>query len=91
MDKKFLHRVIDQVVGETIMNDGQYRMVTPFTYPTSTSYIYHSGIPSEFKRNFLLHCKNVYGLNGIEIDYVWQKYKSNVFMKIKKLHKEWDN
>jgi hypothetical protein len=70
MDKKFLDKVLDQIVSETKIIDN--RVYTPF-YPSSLSF---SPVTSSFYFfSFSNHCKDVYGLNEEEIDYVWEEYK----------------
>jgi len=64
MDYKFLHRVIDQIVSETKLDYDKEIVNYPFTFYKSS--LLHS---------FSSHCKNVYGLNKEEIDYVWSEYK----------------
>lgn len=74
MDKNFLNKVIDQIVSETIV--GKEKINFPFIVPSSflltpSSIIYYSIYsPSTFRK----HCKEVYGLNDEEIDYVWGYY-----------------
>jgi len=64
MDYKFLHRVIDQIVSETKLDYDKEIVNYPFTFYNPS--LLHS---------FSSHCKNVYGLNKEEIDYVWSEYK----------------
>ena len=77
MDKRFLHKVVDQLVSETKIIDD--RVYTPF-YPSSLSL---SPITSSFYFfSFSSHCKNVYGLNVKEIEYVWGEYKNIINEKL---------
>jgi len=90
MDKKFLHKVIDQIVSETSLDYNEKKIYYPFSfYPLSLLHhtILHS--PSLYS-SFFEHCKNVYGLNGKyndiydnEVDYVWDEYKKIIYDKIK--------
>ena len=86
MDKKFLNKVLDQIVSETrIEFKIRYRrevITSPFFLP-----LFHPQYPLTFShsKNFKIftnHCKNVYGLNDDEVDYVWKKYKDIIKDKI---------
>ena len=63
MDKRFLDKVINQIVSETILDYDEAIIVSPF-HPFTLYY------PS-----FTIHCKDVYGLNEQEIKYVWKEYR----------------
>ena len=82
MDKKFLHKVIDQLVRETMIGNGQNEgsidkgygdvMNTPFytSFPTHLFFIPSTNFrPTTFSD----HCEDVYGLKGIEVEYVWKE------------------
>jgi len=58
MDKRFLHKVIDQIVSETRIdyNELSPTLYTPFPYPP------------------LIISFSVYGLNNDEVRYVWDEY-----------------
>ena len=66
MDKKFLNKVVGQIVSETTIDyRGRGKIFTPFTTFTFPSlYIYY------YRSNFTKHCKEVYGLNEQEIEYI---------------------
>ena len=66
MDYKFLHKVVDQLVYETTIDYENDRIFTPLSSPSS----------------FLKHCKEVYGLNEQEIEYVWKEYRDIINDKI---------
>ena len=84
MDKKFLHKVIDQLVSETRIDGDQKRVFIPFAYPVwSVSYRYLHHYPSELRFNFNRHLSSVYGLTEQEIYYVWKKYENTIKDKIK--------
>ena len=79
MDKKFLHKVLDQIVNETRI-DYEYmggRVFVPFSYPFILFSFFHNVFPSTFPQ-LSKHCKDVYGLNHDEIKYVWREYKNNM-------------
>ena len=84
MDYKFLDKVVDQIVNETTIDYDKEWVYTPFTpFP-----LFYSPISSSFLSNsyspFLLskHCKNIYGLNEDETEYVWNEYKKIIKDKI---------
>ena len=79
MDKKFLDKVVDQIVRETRIDYDRKVIKTPFR-----SYSFYH-IYSTFSRSFPLfsiHCKEVYGLNDDEIEYVWKEYRNIIIYKI---------
>ena len=89
MDYKFLNKVLDQLVSETSVdfNLTQDRWVSIFT--PMVSYPIFSSQPTEqpFTKlfhypMFETHCKEVYGLNDDEIEYVWKEYKQIIKDKI---------
>ncbi len=81
MDKKFLDKVLDQIVRETEIDyRGRGKIFTPFLphhYPSHFSFHF-----SSYRSEFTRHCKNVYGLNDIEVGYVWNEYKNIIKDKI---------
>ena len=90
MNKKYLHRVIDQLVSETRIDyntqegDDEGRIYTPISstpllLPFSFSSPFFSSSSSFF---FSKHCKEVYGLNDDEVKYVWNEYKKIIKDKI---------
>jgi len=79
MNKKYLDKVVDQLVSETrIESNGFY---TPFSSPPSSPYLSSSLLllPIFFSD----HCRDIYGLNNEEINYVWEQYKNIIEDKIK--------
>ena len=88
MDYKFLHKVVDQIVSETIIDYEKGEIQFPFSY--SSPFLSPSLLFSRFLfvspslyLFFSKHCKNVYGLNEQEIEYVWTEYKDIINDKIK--------
>jgi hypothetical protein len=86
MDYKFLDKVVDQIVSETRIDyntqegDDEERIYTPFSSN-------HPNFPFKYSSlvlfySFTKHCKEVYGLNEDEINYVWNKYKNIIKDKI---------
>ena len=81
MDYKFLDKVVDQIVSETTIDYDRKVIGTPlhfipfdFFSPSFTSSIY----PLIFSK----HCRDVYGLNKQEIEYVWEEYRNIIKDKI---------
>ena len=84
MNKKFLDKVVDQIVSETRIdyNELSPTLYTPFPYPPLI--ISFSTFPPRFLfSSFTNHCRDVYGLNDGEIIYVWKKYVNSIKDKIK--------
>ena len=77
MDKKFLDKVVDQIISETIMDYDEERLYTPFS-PIPFFFL----LSFSFRSPFTKHCKNVYGLNIQEIEYVWEEYRRIIKDKI---------
>ena len=80
MDKKYLDKVLEQIVSETdIFEDRGHIFVNyPFTI--------YGGININVKaptKDFRKHCRDVYGLTTDEMNYVWDQYES----MIKKYHR----
>jgi len=76
MDKKFLHRVIDQIVNETEVDYDKGIIKFPFKpYLTTTTPLWPYS-------SFASHCRGVYGLNNYEVKYVWKEYKKIILDKI---------
>ncbi len=74
MDKKFLHRVLDQIVSETTIDYEKERAYTTFSF--------HRFYPSSLSHIFIKHCRDVYGLNKEETEYVWNEYKDIIKDKL---------
>jgi len=96
MDKKFLNKVIDQIVRETRVDYDQEEIYFPFGFPSFNKTIiftidFHVTLqlfspPLPFNHSplhtFVYHCIEVYGLNDDEIDYVWEEYRKIIIDKI---------
>ncbi len=92
--KKYLDKVVDQMVSETKVSDTMYRalLVTPFydSVFTEDAFIEMQRelqtikfFPiSKLSHNFSLHVKNIYGLSKKEIPYALGKYIDAVLLKI---------
>ena len=81
MDYKFLDKVLNQLVRETILDyRGRGKIFTPFaSFPY---FVYSSS--SFYRSNFTKHCRDVYSLNGQEIEYVWKVYRDDITYKIER-------
>ncbi len=79
MDKKFLHKVVDQIISETRIDYGRKVIETPFTSP---SYLNPFLALVYILPSFSFHCKDVYGLNYEEMEYVWKEYRDIIKDKI---------
>jgi hypothetical protein len=76
MDKNFLNKVVDQIVSETRVDYEKEKVYTSFSFP-------HPSLSSSpFSYIFTTHCKDVYGLNYEETEYVWNEYIKIVRDKI---------
>ncbi len=84
MDKKFLNKVVDQIVRETeIDNDKEtffppYLPSPPLSLLSPITYLTFLSPPLLFWK----HCKSVYGLNDDEVKYVWDEHKQIITDKI---------
>ena len=82
MDKKFLNKVVDQIVSETRMDFKQKDIHVPFFFTAIrymlTSCLDHIDPPRAFSK----HCEEVYGLSYDEVKYVWYEYRFIVTHKI---------
>jgi hypothetical protein len=87
VDYKFLHKVIDQIISETRIDD-KGLVHTPFTPSSPPFFLYLSRTHPLI---FYNHCKGIYSLNEQETEYVWIKYKEGIRTLIDKkelIHKE---
>ena len=88
MDKKFLNKVIDQIVSETIIDHDKETIRTPFSFINPNSFVDNALRRLIFTRQpspfiaFVSHCRDVYGLKNDEIDYVWVKWRDTIKDKI---------
>ena len=84
MDKKYLHRVLDQIVSETKIDLDEKKVY--FTFSPSPFFLFPDAFFSPFSISYLPlffdHCRDIYGLNDDEIDYVWDEYKEIILDKI---------
>ena len=86
MDKRFLNKVCDQIVSETIIDYDKETIRTPFPLinPNAFARYLFTPISPIFDRHdspfvsFVKHCRDVYGLNNDEIVYVWVKWRDTI-------------
>ncbi len=86
MDKKFLDKVVDQIVSETEIDYDKEEVYFLLFIPFSVFSLYSSfdlRLSPSRSRVFSKHCKDVYGLNEQEIEYVWRVYSDDIRYKIK--------
>ena len=86
MDKRFLHMVAEQIVSETIIDYDEETIRTPFPLINPNAFARYLFTPSssifQGQRypfiSFIEHCRDIYGLNEDEIDYVWVKWRDTI-------------
>lgn len=95
MDIRFLNRVIDQLVNETMVDNDKKELSIPFWFQISPPFnpyfvtyrYFSSNVPPTFiLPGFVNHCKDIYGLNEDEIEYVWKEYRIIIRDEIQSLH-----
>ena len=72
-----LNKIVDQLMDETDIDYGRKLVLTPFWV---RPFVFPFSIAS---RSFIRHCRDIYGLNDPETQYVWDKYKKIIKYKIK--------
>ncbi len=77
--QKYLNKVVNQLVNETIITGGV--VTVPYPLPTYLNHpfpYYSNLLPS----NFSSFVTKVYGLTEEEVKYVWEQYRSIIHDKI---------
>ncbi len=90
MNKKYLNKVVNQLVSETNIDYDKERVFAPFIstspLPLSPFSPLHSNILPfshlPLPSTFAIHCNTIYGITYHEIDYIWDQYKSIISDKI---------
>lgn len=77
MNKKFLDKVLDQIVSETKIDHDKKKIFFSFF-----SFSFSSSLLLILFPFFSKHCRNVYGLNDDEVEYVWKEYRNIIIYKI---------
>jgi len=80
MDKKYLNKVLDQIVNETIVDYDEGIVDTTYIPSPSNTHFFIRPFPP--LSLFSHHCKEVYGLNEDETRYVWDNYQRIIKDKI---------
>jgi len=86
MDKKFLHKVVGQLIRETEIDRYHNISVSYFSPPLPfRTFLFPllPGVPLSLLSSFYKHCRDVYGLNNDEVDYVWEEYRNSIIYLIK--------
>ena len=81
MDYKFLDKVVEQIVRETEIDYDRKVIGNPFPFPI-VFYPHFSRSSRLIPFSFFNHCRDVYGLNKQEIEYVWEEYRNIIRDKI---------
>ena len=73
LDREFLHKVMNKIIGETMLDREEKVVFTPFGPHYLFSYFFRgaSYYPPQY---FIQHCSNIYGLDTDETYYVWDEY-----------------
>lgn len=92
MDKKFLNKVIGQIVSETMISKRRSitEIRTPFSQRIFSAHDVSQGNDlnsrysdvSALYHYFSIHCQNIYGLDSSEMVYAFQKYRNIIMLKI---------
>ena len=83
MSKRFLNKVVNQIVRETKIDYAEKRVYTPITTHNFSQLLFLFSFPFlSSDSNFSIHCREVYGLNDDEVSYVWNEYKKIIKDKI---------
>jgi len=73
---KSLNKIINKLVGETKIGE---KLVY---FGNTRIYLHH--FPAMISNSYFIHhCRDVYGLTDVEIDYVWEQFKQIIEYKIK--------
>jgi hypothetical protein len=83
MDKKYLDKVVDQIVSETRIDYDQKIIHYPFLHDYFEHHTYLVTSLPLSPRFFSKHCRDIYGLNDDEVKYVWKEYREIVKDKLK--------
>lgn len=78
MDYKFLNKVVSQILSETTIDYEKERFLPP-SFSSSSPLTLFSFFPYP---SFIIHCREVYGLNEDEVSYVWKEYRDIIKDKI---------
>ena len=82
MKNNYLDKVLDQIVSETKIDHDEERFLPPFFNYFSHNSVALFSSPFSPYPSFIIHCRDVYGLNPDEIKYVWSEYRDIIKDKI---------
>jgi hypothetical protein len=83
MNKNYLNKVIDQLVDETILDFIILKIYLPFsTFNSISLKPNHFSKHSRLFYGFYSHCRDIYGLAPVEVEYAWDKYRHIIMDKI---------
>jgi len=83
MENNYLDKVVDQIVSETRIDYDKEKLHTPFRLLSSVSLFFFSYLSPLFPPYyFTYHCKEIYGLNKEETEYVWVSFKRIITNKL---------
>ena len=82
MKNNYLNKVLDQIVRETEIDNDEERFLPPFFNYFSHNSVALFSSPFSPYTSFIIHCREVYGLNPDEIKYVWKEYRDIIKDKI---------
>lgn len=80
-DKKYIDKVVGSLVRSTKMDYDKEEIQFPFLTFILPLPSFSSSSPLK-PLPFSEYCKNIYGLNEEEIEYVWNKYIKSIIDKI---------
>ena len=84
--KKYLDRVVDLMVRDTVIGYDDERVRTPFLSSSLSFRLFPSYntllLPSSYPL-FSKYCRNTYGLGDQETEYVWEEYVQIIKDKIR--------
>ena len=83
--KRYLDKVVNFLVEDTIINYKRKSILTPFTPPDYHLFLFSPrflDISSHNYSFFSIYCKNTYGLTDEEIEYIWKEYINIINNKI---------
>mgnify|MGYP003661895257 FL=1 len=80
--KKYLDKVISLLVRDSIIDYDKAEIHLPFFKDPFYLSNIHFFTPSHLPPTVYRYCKNTYGIDGDEIEYVWDQYSVTIKEKI---------
>jgi hypothetical protein len=90
--KKYLDKVVDIIVRETMVDYDEDKIGPPFpTVPSTRTFLFFQTHYPAFIQlynkavgiSFTKYCRKTYGIDGGEVEYVWNRYGSTIKDKIR--------